>query len=242
MNISRRAALTAALAAGGTMVASPALARPRRLGGMELREHFYTMPDGPAPNTSASGQSMIDFPGGGAAEPWIRNGFMSARYPQQFEGGCYRIARLANPVTEVGATFALTPALVGGGLLCLSIQMGNIAETSPSVPVSPMHFWVDPWGWNMDVNTEAGTQVDHVASGSFSAPLVADGSTIYGMGVLLDRANALCHLWLPDGQFITLADPRFNRGGRYVYVEPFKTPGDSGAKSAALVREWWANS
>lgn len=239
--MSRRSVILGALAASA-ITASPAHARRRT--GMELRETFGGMADGPAPNVAATGQAMTDFaPYGPAGEPWIRNGFMSGRYPAQFEGGCYRIARLENAVTKVGARFAFTPEYQTGGVLCLSIQMGNLGETHPSIPVSPMHFYISPVSWNMDVNTEAGTQVDYVASGGLYAPLVADGQTLHTVEVTLDRAASQCRVDLPDGQRIVMTDSRFNRGGRYVYVEPFKMPGgDPGAKATALVREWWADS
>src|SRR3546814_10791835 len=91
-------------------------------------------------------------------------------------GGSYRIARLDADVTRVGATFAFTEHTMAGGLLCLSIQAGSIAEDGP-VPVSPMHLVIHPNRWEIDVNSEAGTGVEGVTGGQFAERLISDGQT-----------------------------------------------------------------
>lgn len=210
---------------------------------VELRESFATVPDGSAPATLVGGSAAVTNYSGpnAAAAPYVRDGFLTTTDPDSAAGGSYRIVELGADVTRVGATFAFTEHTMGGGLLCLSIQDGSLAEDGP-VPVSPVHFVIYPGGWEIDANAEAGTGVESVTSGRFAEKLVADGQTLHTVEILLDRAAGTVQLSLPDGSVETLVWPGFNLPGSHVYVEPFKTPGDLGEKTDALVREWWAGS
>lgn len=228
--MNRRLFLAAALAGAAVpLLPSPAVARTN-----SFRENFADLPDGPL----AEGQETWNFsPLGANAQPWVRDGYLSARNPEWFEGGCYRGVRLDSAVREVGARFVLGPASQVGGLLCLSIQMGSLAQTHPVIPTSPLHLTVDLDGWGLDVNAIPDLSVDHVTDGKFWRPLTP--GTLYTISATLNRSQ--CTLRLPDGQTIVLYSPMFAKGGRYAYVEPFKAPGGGAdLKSAAVVREWWA--
>lgn len=207
---------------------------------LELRESFEAVPDGPAPATTVDGSTSVTnhhiVPG---AAPHLREGYLTTAVPEEAEFGSYRIAELSDDVARVGAQFAFTPWSTGGGLLCLSIQAGNIATDGP-VPVSPVHFIISPEGWGVDTNAEAGTSIEVVTSRAFARPLVADGRTLHEVELVLDREASTLDVALPDGSIVTLTDPNFALPGAFVYVEPFKTGGDPALKSDALVREWWA--
>lgn len=240
--ITRKLVTTLAVAIVATIVAtiSPASADPAPV--LELRESFADVADGPAPTTLLDGAApvanhqLVD-----GSAPWVRDGFLTTADPDAAVAGSYRIARLGADVTRVGATFAFTEHTTAGGLLCLSIQAGSIAEDGP-VPVSPVHLVIHPGGWEIDANAEAGTGVESVTGGRFAEPLVSDGRTLHTVEILLDRAAGVVRLSLPDGSTETLVWSGFNLPGAHVYVEPFKTPGNLGEKADALVREWWASS
>lgn len=209
-----------------------------RSSGVELHESFAEMPDGPAP-----AESVTNFSGGrDAAAPYVRDGFLTTADPDRAVGGSYRIARLAGEVSRIGAEFAFTPHSAVGGVLCLSIQSGSIADTSPVVPASPVHFIVTPTGWALDVNRVAGESVERVASGDFAAPLASDGSTLHRVELVLDRVAGKLRITLPE-QVLTFSHEAFALAGDHVYVEPFKSPlgGPIAEQTDALVRSWWAD-
>lgn len=216
---------------------------PLKASGAELREQFFTMSDGYPSTTAETRQAMINYGAVSAnAVPYVRSGFMSTFTPNSAEGGAYRIAQLSGPVISCGARFAFSSYSLDGGILCLSIQNSDISST-PSVPVSPMHFWISPTGsWSLDVNDTAGTAVETIASGTLASPLVANGTTLYTVSIVLDRDRNKCHVFFPDGTMQTFVDSRFGLPGNWVYLEPFKTLTNASSKSNALVREWWADS
>lgn len=208
-----------------------------------LRESFAAVPDGPAPATLVGTETPVtNFQGSEAATPYVRGGFLTMADPDTASLGSYRIAELASDVTRVGAEFAFTPYSIEDAVVCLSIQGSSIADSKP-VPVSPVHLIVSPTRWTLDVNTEAGTNVDNVASGAFAEPLAADGATLHRVEIELDRASGRIRISLPDGSVHELQHPAFSLAGRFVYVESFKSPNKPPAgQTNALVREWWADS
>lgn len=202
------------------------------------RESFASVPNGAIPIPARVEHYWVD---SAAAEPWARNGFLSTKDPSLSQAGTYRIVSLGEDVVRIGARFAFTPWTAEGGVMCLSIQQTSIAH-SPAVPISPLHLQVTPTSWTVDLNDTAGTGVEPLASGPLPRQLVADGATIYSAEAVLDRDRGRCYLWLPGGLKVTLSDPRFRLKGSYAYVEPFRMPsGAPTARTAALIREWWAD-
>lgn len=228
------ATLAGALFAIG--LASPAVASTPDA----VHEVFANVADGPAP--AADGITNYGGPTQSTV-PYVRDGYLTTTDPDAAVGGSYRIAELASDVTRVGASFAFTPFTVKDGALCLSIQGTSIAEGEP-VPTSPVHLVVTPFGWSLDVNTEAGTGVEVFTGGKFATPLTTDGATQYRVEVELDRAHDTVRLSLPDGTVRTFAHEAFGQAGRFVYVEPFKSAlaGPAADQTDALVSEWWATS
>ena len=208
----------------------------------QLHESFAAVPDGPAPATLVGTETPVtNFQGTEAATPYVRGGFLTMADPDTASLGSYRIAELASDVTRVGAEFAFTPYSIEDAVVCLSIQGSSIADSKP-VPVSPVHLIVSPTRWTLDVNTEAGTNVENVASGAFAEPLAADGATLHRVDIELDRASGRIRISLPDGSVHELQHPAFSLAGRFVYVESFKSPNKPPAgQTNALVREWWAD-
>lgn len=210
--------------------------------GMEMREIFTNMPDGSAPLATATRQTAINYSGGmPAPAPWIRSGFLTTQTPNSAEGGSYRIVQLEGPVMRVGGRFAFSPYSSYGGLMCFSIQQTSISVGTP-VPVSPMHFWISPTDWSLDVNDTAGTAVENVVSGTFPTPLASDGTTLHTVDIVLDRDRGACFVTFPNGYVLEARDPRFSLPGTFVYAEPFKPLGSPSTKTNALVKEWWADS
>lgn len=207
----------------------------------ELREDFTAVPDGTPATTAPTGQAMVDYaPFGAPSVLCVRDGFLSTVDPPNAAFGSYRIAELEQDVVRCGAQFAFTPWTVVGGVLALSVQATSIA-TDLAVPVSALHLQITPTGWQVDVNDTAGTAVEVIATGTFATPLTADGATLHTVEAILDRDRGACYLLLPDGQTVTLTDPRFSLAGRWVYVEPFKGAGLA-TLTSALIRSWWASS
>lgn len=227
--------------AAPTVAPDPNLA-PLLSSTMELREIFSGMPDGAPPAVSQTRQTMIDFyPAAAGAQPWIRNGFLTTKDPNNAQGGSYRIAQLTNNVIRVGCRFAISPFTGGGAVLALSIQETSISNT-PSVPRSSMHLTLTNNSWTMDVNDTAGTGVEQVVNG-FYETLATDGVTLHTVEVIMDYDKSTCHILLPDGNIVSLTDPRFAIPGKFVYIEPFKSAGGNySAMMNPLIREWWADS
>lgn len=228
------AALLATLAAPGMAHASDAQA-------LEVRESFAGIADGPAPDRTPAGVAAVSHSYSDGAAPYVRDGMLTTTDPNTAVAGSYRIVELGQDVTNVGAEFAFTPHTAGGGVLCLSIQSSSITDGTP-VPASPVHFVVKPTGWSLDVNTEAGTGVEVLASGRFDQPLVSDGETLHHIEVDVDRQAEKVRITFPDGSTRAFTNPAFGLPGQHVYVEPFKSPrgGPIAEQANALVSEWWA--
>jgi len=201
---------------------------------MDIRENFASLPDGIVTTHS-------NLPKTGPGTPWVRNGFLTVKDPNTFEGGSYHLVEFDSDVTVLGAKFVLTPSSAGGGLFAMSIQGGDITLTSPAVPTAPVHLYLEAGYWNLDVNGVAGTPVNPLINRPFKQPLKADGVHLYSIEARLDRARRELELDLPDGTTVLLTHELFALPSRFAYVEPFKVPGNPSAKANALIREWWAS-
>lgn len=214
----------------------------RKQGTLEFSDDFTNKPNGAVPNALTGQPYSLYSATNPNGIPTISGGYLTFA-DTDYLGG-YATVKLEGPVIRFGASFAFTSWTTGGGLAALSCHDQDIRVTQNAgqgVPRSPFHLTIAPDSWGVDVFQTLGSSPTHIAGGTFSPNLTADGATLHRVEVVLDRVNAVAYLTLPNGERHTISNSYMNIGAPYVFIEPYRDTSAAG-KTKAKFAQFWADS
>lgn len=170
----------------------------------EIWDRFADHADG-VPAAALTGQPYLNY-GTPGFLPTVADGKLTLpanpANPAELDA-MYAQVLLDAPTKRIGARWTFGPESTPNGEAVLIAWSTNVQVAA--IGDSSCHLELGPRGWSYSVYV-AGV-FTNVASGAFSPALATDDTTVHTCEVVLDTANAIAYLHLPDGLTKTVTHP-----------------------------------
>ncbi len=210
--------------------------RMKRSSSHEIFCRFDDKADG-ALGVTDSAHTFSGHPTSGTGQPRVIGGTL--KDTNVGPNGSYSFVQTGGrSLTELGASFSLgaysTDDSGSAVLIAGSGDFGLAVSLSNPIPDSPCHLVLKRTTW--DYGVFVGNVYTVIATGSYRAPLTADGVTFYEASVVIDKVHSTAYVYLPDGQVVRIAHATIGSVvAPWVGIEQFKFTGPSNASQAAFL-------